>query len=250
MGKIYSCFIKCNVVICSLPDTVLFCTYVFQDLADLDDDLEVAIPSKSPSKIEVETTEPKIDSIRKDQKVGENIFERKVESNLMNKNIAGSPVSEQPVASLSKTASSSGGLLLSNDRGKAVPNSSVDNNSGFVFSSVPPGTRPATSVSATPLASVNDDKKTGASISIFGLKQPITSDLETSTVKNKSTLGQRYFSWLLVSLLTFLWTIYAISSNYLYNKCITVSHFHWFNENMMGTHLSSNLNINICSILM
>ncbi|KAF8659346.1 hypothetical protein HU200_058551 [Digitaria exilis] len=163
---------------------------VMEDLADLDDDLEVAIPSKSPSKIEVETTEPKIDSIRKDQKVGENIFERKVESNLMNKNIAGSPVSEQPVASLSKTASSSGGLLLSNDRGKAVPNSSVDNNSGFAFSSVPPGTRPATSVSATPLASVNDDKKTGASISIFGLKQPITSDLETSTVKNKSTLGQ------------------------------------------------------------
>lgn len=156
----------------------------------MDDDLEVAIPYKSPSKIEVETTEPKIDSVRNDQKVGQNILDQKVESNL-NKNIFGSPVGEQPVASLSKTPSSSGGLLSSNDRGKAVPNASVDNNSGFAFSSVAPGTRPATSVSASPLASVNDDKKTGASIPIFGLKQPITSDLETSTVKNKSTLGQR-----------------------------------------------------------
>ncbi|OEL35035.1 hypothetical protein BAE44_0003945 [Dichanthelium oligosanthes] len=164
---------------------------VVEDLLELDDDLEVPIPSKSPSsKIEVETTEQKFDSIRKEQKVEQNILKQKVESNLMKKNIVGSPVSEEPVQSLSKTVSSSGGLLSSNDRGKAVLNASVDNNAGFAFSNAPPGTRPATSVSATPLASVNDNKQAGASNSIFGFKQSITPDLETSSVKNKSTLGQ------------------------------------------------------------
>ena len=157
----------------------------------MDDDLEVPIPSKSlSSKIEVKTTEQKSDSTRKEQKVEQNILEQKVESNLM-KNTVDSSVSEQPVASLSKTVSSSGGLLSSNDPGKAVPRASVDNNAGFAFSSAPPGTRPATSVSATPLASVNDDKQTCASNTSVGLKQSIAPDLETLNVKNKSTFGQR-----------------------------------------------------------
>ncbi|CAD6343032.1 unnamed protein product [Miscanthus lutarioriparius] len=159
---------------------------VIEDSPELDDDLEVPIPS---SKIEVETTEQKIDSNRKEQKVEQNTLEQRVEPKLK-KNIAGSPVSEQPVASLSKTVPSSGGLLLSNDPGKAVPNASVDNNTGFAFSNAPPGTRPATGVSAMPLASVKDDKQTGASNSIFGIKQSIASDSETSTIENKSTLGQ------------------------------------------------------------
>lgn len=165
--------------------------YVFKDLPEFDDDLEVPIPSKSPSsKIEIETTGQRSESIRKEQKVEQNILEQKVESNLMKKNIVGSPVSEQPVASLSKTVSSSGGLLSSNDPGKAVPKASVDKNAGFAFLNAPPGTRPA-SVSAMPLAPVNDDKQTGASNFIFGLKQSNTSDLETPNVKNNSTLGQR-----------------------------------------------------------
>lgn len=164
--------------------------YVLKDLPELDDDLEVPIPSKSPSrKIEIETTGQKSESVRKEQKVEQNILEQKVESNLL-KNIVGSPVSEQPVASLSKTVSSSGGLLSSNDAGKAVPNVSVDTNTGFALSKAPPGTRPA-SVSAMPLAPVSDDKQTGTSNSVFGLKQSNTSDLEALNVKNKSTLGQR-----------------------------------------------------------
>ncbi|RLN39930.1 nuclear pore complex protein NUP1-like [Panicum miliaceum] len=163
---------------------------VIEDLPELDDDLEVPIPSKSlSSKVEVKTTEQKSDSTRKEQKVEQNILEQKVESNLM-KNIVGSPVSELPVASLSKTVSSSGGLLSSNDPGKAVPNASVDNDAGFAFSNAPPGTRPATSVSAMPLASVNDDKQTGASNTSVGLKQSIAPDMQTPNVKNKSTFGQ------------------------------------------------------------
>ncbi|PUZ36677.1 hypothetical protein GQ55_9G057300 [Panicum hallii var. hallii] len=161
---------------------------VIEDLPELDDDLEVPIPSKSlSSKVEVKTTEQKSDPTRKEQKVEQNIL---VESNLMKKNAVGSPVSEQPVASLSKTVSSSGGLLSSNDPGKAVPNASVDNNAGFAFSNAPPGTRPATSVSAMPLASVNDDKQMGTSNTSVGLKQSIAPDLETPNVKNKSTFGQ------------------------------------------------------------
>ena len=158
----------------------------------MDDDLEVVpIPSKSlSSKIEVKTTEQKSDSTRKEQKVGQNILEQKVESNLM-KNMVDSPVSEQHVASLSKSVSSSGGLFSSNDPAKAVPHTSVDNNAGFAFSNAPPGTRPATSVSVMPLASVNDDKQTGASNTSVGLKQSIAPDLETLNVKNKSTFGQR-----------------------------------------------------------
>ena len=158
----------------------------------MDDDLEVVpIPSKSlSSKIEVKTTEQKSDSTRKEQKVEQKILEQKVESNLMKKNMVDSPVSEQPVASLSKTVSSSGGLFSSNDPAKAVPHTSVDNNAGFAFSNAPPGTRPATSVSVMPLASVNDDKQTGASNISVGLKQSIAPDLETPNV-NKSTFGQR-----------------------------------------------------------
>ncbi|RLN19711.1 nuclear pore complex protein NUP1-like [Panicum miliaceum] len=164
---------------------------VIEDLPELDDDLEVPIPSKSlSSKVEVQTTEQKSDSTRKEQKVEQNILEQKVESNLMKKNSVGSPVSEQPVASLSKTVSSSGGLLSSNDPVKAVSNASVDNNAGFAFSNAPPGTRPANSASAMPLASVNDDKQMGASNTSVGLKQSIAPDLETPNVKNKSTFGQ------------------------------------------------------------
>lgn len=174
-----------NSVSASKSWTPAFKMAVIEDLPELDDDLEVLIPS---SKIEVETTEQKIDSNRKEQKVEQNILEQRVEPNL--KNIAGSPISEQPVASLSKTVTSSGGLFLSNDPGKAVPKASVDNNTEFAFSNGPPGTRPATGVSAMPLASVNNDKQPGASNFIFGIKQPITSDFETSTAKNKSTLGQ------------------------------------------------------------
>ncbi|CAL4944762.1 unnamed protein product [Urochloa decumbens] len=157
---------------------------VIEDLPELDDDLDVPVPSKSQSKIEVETTERKSNSsIREEKKIEQNILEQKVESNLTKKSIVGSPVTEQPVASPSKM-SSSGGLLSSNVPGKAVPNTSVDNNAGFAFSNASHGTRPATS------ASVNDDKQTGASNSIFGFKQPITSDLETPNARSKSTLGQ------------------------------------------------------------
>ncbi|CAN6314968.1 unnamed protein product [Urochloa humidicola] len=163
---------------------------VMEDLPELDDDLEVPVPSKSQSKIEVETIEQKSDSTRKEQKIEQNILEQKVESNLTKKSIVGSPVTEQPVASVSKTATSSGGLLSSNVPGKAVPNASVDNNAGFAFPNASPGTRLATSVSATLLASVNDDKQTGASNSIFGFKQSITSDLETPNARSKSTPGQ------------------------------------------------------------
>ncbi|CAN6303262.1 unnamed protein product [Urochloa humidicola] len=163
---------------------------VIEDLPELDDDLEVPVPSKIQSKIEVETIEQKSDSTRKEQKIEQNILEQKVESNLMKKSIVGSPVTEQPVASVSKTPTSSGGLLSSNVPGKAVPNASVDNNAGFAFPNASPGTRPATSVSATLLASVNDDKQAGASNSIFGFKQSITSDLETPNARSKSTLGQ------------------------------------------------------------
>ncbi|CAN6286585.1 unnamed protein product [Urochloa humidicola] len=163
---------------------------VIEDLPELDDDLEVPVPSKSQSKIEVETTKQKSDSsIRKEQKVEQNILEQKVESSLTKKSIVGSPVTEQPVASTSKTVSSSGGLLSSNDPGKSVPNASADKNPVFSFSNVSPGTRPATSVSATPLAS-NDDNQTGASNSIFGFKQSSTSDLETPNARSKSALGQ------------------------------------------------------------
>ncbi|WVZ60809.1 hypothetical protein U9M48_010786 [Paspalum notatum var. saurae] len=164
---------------------------VIEDLTELDDDLEVTT-SKSPmSTIEFVTSKKKSDSNRKEQKVEQNMIEQKVESNLA-KNIVGSPVNEQSVASLPKSVSPSGGLLSSNGSGKAVPNASVDNNTPFAFSSAPPGTRPATNVSALPHASVNDDKPFGASNSIFGLKQSITSELETSTVKNKSILGQSF----------------------------------------------------------
>ncbi|CAL4919449.1 unnamed protein product [Urochloa decumbens] len=163
---------------------------VIEDLPELDDDLDVPVPSKTQSKIEVETTERKSDSsIRKEQKIEQNILEQKVGSNLTKKSIVGSLVTEQPVASPSKM-SSSGGLLSSNVPGKAVPNASVDNNAGFAFSNVPHGTRPANSVSAMPLASVNDDKQTGASNSIFGFKQSITSDLETLNARSKLTPGQ------------------------------------------------------------
>ncbi|CAN6309019.1 unnamed protein product [Urochloa humidicola] len=163
---------------------------VMEDLPELDDDLEVPVPSKSQSKIEVETIEQKSDSTRKEQKIEQNILEQKVESNLTKKSIVGCPVTEQPVASVSKTATSSGGLLSSNVPGKAVPNASVDDNAGFAFPNASPGTRLATSVSATLLASVNDDKQTGASNSIFGFKQSITSDLETPNARSKSTPGQ------------------------------------------------------------
>lgn len=183
----------------------------------MDDDLEVLIPPTR--KIEVDATEQKFNSNRKEQKVEQNILEQKVEPNLMNKNIAGSPVSEKPVASLSKSALSSGGLLSSNDPGKAVPTASVDNNTGFAFSNAPPGTRPATAVSAMPLASINDDKKTSVSNSSFGLKQSIASDSEASAVKNKSTLGQRWVLWILVSFLYVLWTIYIIVSKNVHHNC-------------------------------
>lgn len=158
---------------------------VIEDLPELDDDLEVPIPPKSPSSTTVvQTTEQKVDSYREEQKAEQNISEQKVESNLMKKNIVSSPVNEQPVPSLPKTVSPSGSFLLSNDSGKAVPNA------GFAFSSTSTDTRPATSVSALQLASVNDNKQTGASNSIFGLKPSTTSELETSTVKSKSILGQ------------------------------------------------------------
>ncbi|EER93329.2 hypothetical protein SORBI_3001G063700 [Sorghum bicolor] len=169
-----------NPVAASKSLTPGFKMAVREDSPELDDDLEIRIPPSS----KIETTEQKIDSSRK-----ENILEQRVEPNLK-KNIADSPVSEQPVASLSKTVPSSSGLLLSNDPGKAVPNASVDNNTGFAFSNAPPGSRPATGVSAMSVASVNDDKQTGASNSIFGIKQSITSVSETSTVKNNSTHGQ------------------------------------------------------------
>ncbi|XP_062213167.1 nuclear pore complex protein NUP1-like [Phragmites australis] len=165
---------------------------VLEDLPELDDDLEVSIPSNNSSNIEVEKTEQKFDLNKKEQKVEQNILKQKVESNLLKENIIDSPVSEWPISSVSKTISSSG-LLSSNDPEKThTLHASTGNNIGFTFSHVPPGTCPGTTVSALPVASIKEDKQSGASTSIFGLNQSTMSDLETPTVaENKAGLGQR-----------------------------------------------------------
>ncbi|KAL6638006.1 hypothetical protein ACP70R_025578 [Stipagrostis hirtigluma subsp. patula] len=167
---------------------------VLEDLPELDDDLEVPVPAKnSSSKIEVETTVQKSDSNRKERKVEHNILQQKIESNLSKEDVVGSAVSERPIASVSKAVSSPG-LFSSNDHEKtATPHASADNSTGFTSSHVPPGIHLGTTVSSLPHASVKDDKQTGASTSIFGLKQSTTLELEKSTaadVKNEEGLGQ------------------------------------------------------------
>ncbi|GJN23087.1 hypothetical protein PR202_gb10704 [Eleusine coracana subsp. coracana] len=164
---------------------------VLEDFSELDDDLEEPIPSKnSPSKIEVGRTKQKFDSSnRKEQKV-----EQKVGPNLLKENVVDSPVSERPIAPVSTTVLSSG-LLSPNDLGRSdTAGASAENNTGFTFSHVPSGTPTGSTTSALPVASVKDNKQSGVSTSIFGLKQSSTSDLGTSTaadVKNKAELSQR-----------------------------------------------------------
>lgn len=160
-------------------------------MPEFDDDLEEPIPSKnSPSKIETGRTEQKIDlSNRKDQKV-----EQRVGPNLLKENVVGSPVSEMPTSPASKTVSSLG-LLSPNDPGKTdTASATAENNTGFTFSDVPTSISTGSATSALPVPSVKDNKQSGVSTSIFGLKQSSMSDLGTSTsadVKNKAGLFQR-----------------------------------------------------------
>ncbi|TVU44697.1 hypothetical protein EJB05_04147, partial [Eragrostis curvula] len=156
---------------------------VLEDL-ELDDDMEAPIPPKdSASKIEVVATEQKFDSNRKEQQVEQNMLGQKVGPSLLKENAVGSPVSDKPIASVSKNVSS--GLLSSNDPGKTDSAcAAAENNTGFTFSHVSSCTRPESTTSAQPVASVKDVKQSGASTNTFGLKHSSTSDPETSTDAN------------------------------------------------------------------
>jgi hypothetical protein len=106
-------------------------------------------------------------------------------------------------------------LLSPNDPGKTdTAHATAENNTGFTFSHVPPGTHTGSFTSALPVASVQDNKQSSASTSIFGLKQSSTSDVETSTaadVKNKAGLFQRLFFWHLFFLFLTTQTIRSIA---------------------------------------
>jgi hypothetical protein len=136
----------------------------------------------------VGATEPKIySSNRKEQKA-----EQKVGTNLFKENV-GSPVSESPIASVPTVSLS--GLLSPNDPGKKdTAIDTAENNTGFTFSPVPPGTCTGTTMSALPVAPVKYNKDGGASTFLSGLKQSSTSDVGNSTaadVKNNAVLFQR-----------------------------------------------------------
>nr|BAK01287.1 predicted protein [Hordeum vulgare subsp. vulgare] len=164
---------------------------VFEDLTELDDDLEAPVPSKnSKFETDVKATEQKFDSKIKEQKVQHVKFEKKVESTSSKENVINSSVTEQPRTSTSKDVSTPGLFSFSDPEKKGTPNVSSNNNSGFTFPHVPPADSPEATVSAVPLASNKDDKQTSASPFMFGAKPSSTSDLETSTTAGVKTKGR------------------------------------------------------------